>query len=354
MSAALRSGNIGIERLVPWQWLRASDWWEFKLLPVLAIAYLTALRTGHSPTSALPALLWLFAALLPGAAFVSLLNDLTDRADDRAANKANRLANVHGFFPMVLMAFCLAAGAVWAWAWRSQPVIVAAFASGWTAYLLYSLPPFRLKKRGLAGLLCDAVGANLVPALLSALLVGNHFAAPKSGLWLAAVAIWALCWGLRGIIWHQIADEANDRVGGVRTWVVRVGEDRAARTARNVIFPIEFVAICSAIAWSGLYASTSAAIGLAFYLGLVRERLDRFDTALTIARAGPRKAMFLHEYYDVVLPLVLLLAASFIDPRALFLLGAQVILFPRRLQQVVHDVMKLRDPQFKSRRDADK
>lgn len=345
-------GTVGGGGLAPWRWLRASDWWEFKLLPVLAVAYAASLRAGETPADSVPALLWLLAALLPGAAYVSLLNDLTDRADDRAASKPNRLADVHQIFPSLVLALCLTAGLAWAWAWRSEPSIVATFAAGWIAYFLYSMPPIRLKTRGFPGLICDSIGANLVPALLAALLVSWHFSAPVSAPWLAAVAIWALCWGLRGIIWHQIADASNDRIGGVRTWVARVGEDQAVRAARRLIFPIEFLAICFAIAWSGLLAAAAAAGGFIVYLCVVRERLDRFDTSLTIARAGPRTTMLMHEYYDVLLPIALLVAASLVDPANLALLAVQAILFPRRIGQFIDDVLKLRDPQFKSRRNT--
>src|SRR6185503_20264135 len=70
--------------------VRAGEWWEYKLAPILGVFYATAF-TLHVPlTSLWRSALVTLLALAPGAAYVSVINDLTDLDDDRAAGKANR------------------------------------------------------------------------------------------------------------------------------------------------------------------------------------------------------------------------------------------------------------------------
>ena len=42
-----------------------------------------------------------------------------------------------------------------------------------------------------------------------------------SEAWVASVAVWALSYGLRGILWHQLTDLETDRAAGVRTFARR-------------------------------------------------------------------------------------------------------------------------------------
>src|SRR5258708_18851038 len=84
-----------------------------------------------------------------------------------------------------------------------------------------ALPPFRFKERGAAGVLCDAAGEQLFPALVAVALACRGAQRAVSGAWVASVAVWALAYGLRGIVWHQLSDVDNDRAAGFRTFARR-------------------------------------------------------------------------------------------------------------------------------------
>jgi len=89
-SGALRKLWTVFERLG--HLARAGQWWDYKLAPIFAAFYASALVL-QTPVSSLGwGLAQLFLAMVPGAAYVSLINDLTDEADDRAAGKPNRMA----------------------------------------------------------------------------------------------------------------------------------------------------------------------------------------------------------------------------------------------------------------------
>jgi 4-hydroxybenzoate polyprenyltransferase len=72
--------------------MRVSDWWEDKLAPILGTGYATACFAGAPLLDVAGGLALVLFALIPGAVYVGLLNDLTDREDDRAAGRPDPLA----------------------------------------------------------------------------------------------------------------------------------------------------------------------------------------------------------------------------------------------------------------------
>ncbi len=94
---------------------RAGEWWEYKLVPIFAIFYATALTLGMPLSSLWGAALTLLAALVPGAVYVSVLNDLTDLKEDAAAGKANRLASRSAPAVAMLLAVPVAVGLAFCW-----------------------------------------------------------------------------------------------------------------------------------------------------------------------------------------------------------------------------------------------
>lgn len=328
---------------------RASEWWEYKFIPAIAVGYATALHLGGNPWASLGGLIWLLAALLPGGIFVSVLNDLTDRDDDASAGKANRQVGLRRIIPLGVIAACLAVGAANAWQWRSEPWIVAIYAVAWLAFTAYSVPPLRLKRRGLAGVMCDATGANLVPALLAALFSASALGRQPEIGWLAPVAIWSAMFGLRGILSHQIGDVVADRRSKTPTFVARSGPEAAAKLVRWIVFPIEVVALGALLIQTGSTAVPASLAALGLYLILIHERIDRFEMQVTLATPGPRTCLMLHEFYDVFLPLGLLTAGALGEPKVLIVAALHLALFPMRWRQVLSDFVKLLDRQYQRR-----
>jgi 1,4-dihydroxy-2-naphthoate octaprenyltransferase len=318
---------------------RAGEWWEYKLVPILAVFYATALVLRVPITSLWPAALTLLAALVPGAVYVSLINDLTDRKEDSMAGKVNRLAGRSASAMALLIGFPVAAGLFFAWMWRDDPLLLVPYLAAWAAFSLYSIPPFRLKARGFPGVLADACGAHLLPTMVGAALVFRATGAAPSLLWLASAGIWALAYGLRGILWHQLLDAEHDRAAAVRTFVLRQSRRSILRLAHFVLFPIE---ICT---FAFLMSQMTSALPLVFLLLyglLVKRRLRLFRMNAVIVEPRPRYLIILHEYYDLFLPLALLLASAWRFPLDLLALVAHFILFPRRLTQTARDLWKLR------------
>jgi 1,4-dihydroxy-2-naphthoate octaprenyltransferase len=317
---------------------RAGEWWEYKLVPILAIFYAAALHAGAPLTELWFAALSLLAAIVPGAIYVSLVNDWTDRAEDAAAGKKNRLAGRSTAAALALMALPVAAGLAFAFAWRDDPLLFVPYLCAWAAFSLYSIPPIRLKGRGLSGVLADASGAHLFPTLVGAILVFRAAGAEPSLPFLAAAGLWAVAYGLRGILWHQLLDAEHDRAASVRTFVQRHPRARVVRLVHFLLFPIELAAFSLLL---GQLPTLLPVLFLFAYAWLVLRRIRTFALRAVIVEPRRRYLIILHEYYDLFLPLALLLAAAWRHPPDATALLLHFLLFPRRLLTTASDAWRL-------------
>lgn len=317
--------------------VRAGEWWEHKLAPVLGTGYATAFMAGASVADTAGALLVVLAALLPGAVYVSVLNDLTDRESDRLAGKPNRL---EGRSPRAAYAaIALAAGAglaIAVAAWRDDPAALAVYGGAWLAFALYSVPPVRLKGRGAAGAIADATGAHLFPHLLVAAAVLAEAGRSFDGAWPFVVGAWALAHGLRGVTWHQLGDLEADGRSGLRTFA-RADPDRARRVGTYVLFPAELVAFGALLAVAG---GAVAAVLLPLYALLEARRIRRWGGSLVVAApaAGGTYRIAMNEFYVALYPLAFLTAATVRHPRDAIVLAVHVAAFPMTVARTVADV----------------
>jgi 1,4-dihydroxy-2-naphthoate octaprenyltransferase len=305
--------------------IRAGEWWEYKIAPALAVFYGT-LWIAQTPVAASwRAAVALVLALAAEAAYVSVLNDLTDRAGDRAAGKPLRPA------PPLVLAAMLIVGACVAFLWRHDPLLVGAYAGGWVAFSLYSLPPFRLKTRGFAGVLCDAAGAHLFPAMTAVLLASRRL----DVIWLAAVATWAFASGVRNILWHQLRDHDADVRANVHTFVVRRGVSAATRIATHAAFPLQLLALAAMLWW---LRSIWPVAALVVYALLMALRPFRWGVRARIVAAEPRSFVVLNEYDEGYLPVALLFASALAHRADFIALGLHLALFPRHTLQNVREL----------------
>lgn len=319
--------------------MRAGEWWEHKLAPILALFYATALSHGAGIAALVPALLLLLAAIVPGAVYVSIVNDLADREEDERAGKANRMASASPGLARLAVGLPVAAGLAVAWQWRDDPWLLGCYLAAWAAFTLYSVPPFRLKVRGLAGLAADASGAHLFPTLVAVLLACRAAGTAPDPLWLAGAGLWAFAYGFRGIIWHQLVDSDSDRAGGVRTFVQRASRAQAIALGRYVAWPMEIAAFSFLLLKLG---AAGPLVALLLYALLVRQRLRIFRMEAVIVEPRPRYLLLLQEYYAVFLPLSLLAQSTIANPIDGLVIVAHLIVFPVGALTAARDAWKLR------------
>ena len=327
---------------------RAGEWWEHKLAPVLGTGYAAALAGRTHVVHVAGPLAVALLALVPGALYVSVLNDLTDRDVDRRAGKPNRLADRPAGRWWAVVAATVATGAAIACiAWWHRGAALAVYAGAWIAFALYSVPPVRLKSRGAAGAVADAAGAELFPHLLAVAVVLHAASSPFARAFTAAVGVWALAHGLRGAIWHQLRDADADALSGVVTFG-RAHPAAARMLGTRLLFPLELGAFAALLA---LAHEPLLVLLLPLWAVVELRRARRWGGAVVVVRPapGPKYRIAMNELYVGMYPLALLVVGSVHDPRTLAVLAVHVALFPRTLARVAADLYnELRHPRLPS------
>lgn len=326
---------------------RAEGWWEFKAGPILAMAYAAAWIEWIPLHEHVPTLIGIVVSLTALAAAANVLNDYTDLADDAAAGKSNRLAGRPPWFAPAVLAGLASVGAA-----TVAAMPIDARARGWyaanaLAFVLYSVPPARLKIRGYLGILADAAGAHVLPGLYAVYaLAASADVIPGPGI-VALLAIGALAYGLRGILWHQLTDYENDAKTGGHTFVCRVGTERAIAFGEQVVFPIEIGALAFLVVVMG-HPLPLLAIAAELFLVYLRRRYHLVTSIVVAPRE--RFRILLHELHFAVMPLVILLMLTIRDPWDGTILLAHFVLFSSRFRLWAIDLYQLGRRELDERR----
>jgi 4-hydroxybenzoate polyprenyltransferase len=316
---------------------RGDCWWEHKLSPILATVYATAALSRIPFPSLWPVVALALPALIVCASYVSVLNDLTDAKDDQASGKSGRWPGGTRVYPALLLAGCMAAGGAFLIVWRKDALLFYAYLLPWLAFTLYSAPPFRLKVRGIWGVLADASGAHLFPTLFAVVLVYHWSRGEATTQWTILIALWAFAAGVRGILWHQLEDAVNDRKIGLHTFVCLHGTKTAERLGL-LAFLLEFAAFLIML-WLTRNALTLLFLILYGLFAFVRRRL--LGIGLTVIKPARASRMAMAEYYIVLYPLAYLLTASLQHPSALWLVLFHGILFFRHALYLVRETVAI-------------
>jgi len=317
--------------------IRATEWWEYKIGPLLGMGYATTFVTKMPLIEAVPVLLTTLAGLVIGAVFASLINDVTDVDDDVAVGKKNRMAGfserIRWLFPMG----CVVVGVVFGFFIYPDLLSLFFYALAWLSFILYSVPPIRLKTKGGIGVLCCAGGESLFPALFVAARLTYAAEWPVPFWWFLAIGVWALTFGLRAILWHQFRDRENDLMTNTSTFATRIVPERF-RPAAIGLFMVELVAVAGVLLQMNLII---AWLVLLVYSMLVFIRYKRYAN-IPIILFTPENAhwqVMMADFYQAFLPVSLLILAGLSQPWAWWILLVHIIFFPNTVLIAVRDYL---------------
>lgn len=276
-------------------------------------------------------------ALIVCASYVSILNDLTDAKEDQASGKSGRGQAGARLYPALLLAGCMVAGSAFLVVWRKDLLLFSAYLLSWLAFTLYSAPPFRLKVRGIWGVLADASGAHLFPTLFAVFLVYHWSRTEAPAQWITLIVLWSFAAGIRGILWHQLEDAVHDSRIGLRTFAYIHGP-KAAERLGLLAFLLESAGFLLML-WL-----THNALALVFLIlygacAFVRRRI--LGTGLAVIQPEPAARMAMAEYYIVLYPLAYLLTAAWQQPSVLLLLLFHCTLFFRHVLYLMHEILTM-------------
>jgi 4-hydroxybenzoate polyprenyltransferase len=285
--------------------VRFGNWWAHKIPPLLLVVYIELIRREASLGASVAAICVLLFCVSCVAAYGHVVNDWCDIADDQRAGKPNAMRDLGVTQRAALCVGFIVAGFV----------VLAPFANAWPArialalnYLwptLYSIPGVRLKERGIFGVLSDAAGSHITPTLFAFADVSLFAPAAANAAVLTALLLWATVLGIKGILYHQIADRANDEVAGVATFAA--GFDASALfavlTRYNLLLELP-VSVFLVVVVSAFLPMAAAALIVYLALECTKYALG-FEFAVgSDARSRRASVPFANEmFYTVWMPL---------------------------------------------------
>jgi hypothetical protein len=315
--------------------LRVSSWWESKVACALGTAYAIGWMLRIDPRDIASSLLMIFSAMIPGAVYVSLVNDITDIEADRRCGKKNSMAALPSWLRAVALTASILPGFWAAWMFRDCPLTLICYLLNWMVFTLYSVPPARLKVRGAWGVLMDALGSHLLPTLWISYYIAESHSFSLPALLPTALSLWSLALGLRGIIYHQLLDRQRDINSGLSTFATRHDPAAIRRLVLCLVFPTELTALAVCLVFFG--ALTTLPL-LALYVWQTIYFRKRFGQDIVIVGHTGCYHILLSSYYSFYYPVTFLLCIASRSAVGLVFLLLHLILFPNTWSRILRDL----------------
>lgn len=328
--------------------LKTNQWWGYHYMVMLGSAYYVIYITPSPPPIGVMLLrLAIFTIATVGiASFGYVLNDLTDIKQDLRSGHYNIMSSHDRIGRLMILVIILLLGLLpWVWLPRT-PLILILLALEYALFLAYSVPPLRLKTRGLLGPIADSIYAYVVPATIAALVASNGELSQPIFNYLIVLMIWSFLFGLVGILRHQLFDHSRDQLDGVRTFVVKNGWDQAFdqtfRLAKMILPAYVLLVAVQALAnpffFLGFFAHLSGQLWnwnrqlmVTTRCGYPVSRPDRFHLVFD---------QFIGDFCWYWQPLIVLALLSLRSRDYLILLLGHLFLLPNGLKRVVSARMK--------------
>ncbi|GAA3949562.1 hypothetical protein GCM10022246_00230 [Pedobacter ginsengiterrae] len=315
--------------------IRSHEWWAYKLPPLLAIGYATTIMTDTPLYKVALWLIFLLCSLIIGAIYVSVINDITDMDEDIASGKSNRIQHLPKQYRWIIPAICILLGIFFGYFLYPDVLSCFLYSLSWIVFSLYSIKPFRLKNRGILGVIADGCGSHLFPSLLMVSSMSYVSNQQIDYIWFAAVGIWALAYGLRGILWHQFSDRENDIKVNLNTYASGVEPTEFNNKAR-FIFIVEIFALTIMLLKIHLIITIVALI-FYFILIFLRYKINKTQVIIVLKSDDRPYQIIMADYYQMFLPISLLFAAILINIINVTVLIIHISLFPYLLWLAIYD-----------------
>lgn len=271
-------------------------------------------------------LFYLFISILVSIGIAGLgyvMNDIKDFKDDLQNNKPN-LFNKFSKSQSVLIVVLFALLSIFPWLYLPTDkytfyLLVIEF----LLFFVYASPPFRLKEKGFLGIITDALYAQVVPSLLAVYTFSKISNTILNVKLIVLYSAWLLLVGIRNIIKHQVEDFDNDKNTKTKTFVTIYGIEYSKKISLKYLFPIEFI----------LFTSLLITIKTPYFIALLGYIL--YTTILFIKRNKTTEidlfyfinTRIFNEFYEIHLPIILLVCFCFSNAIFIFILGFNLLIF---------------------------
>ncbi|MBS1612382.1 MAG: UbiA family prenyltransferase [Bacteroidetes bacterium] len=322
---------------------RTNTWWNAVVPQVLGWMYMCFLYPEMRHVKEHWFLvLGFFVSLICISVFGYLFNDLCDVESDAKAGKRNVLGELTLPVRLLLVVIPLAVGIV-SWVLIERGIgSIFLFAMQILALVLYSMPPFRLKNRGLVGVVVDAFYGHVNPVLITLLAFGFWYTEDNAIVFFCVIAICTSLKGIRNILLHQLDDRSNDKRAGTQTFVVRNGAYPTLLFINNLL-PFEVFFTLALALFMGYYNPPFFVWTLLFFI------ITYFKFSGWKLRDLPKRQLkfkflyFLNDYYEGWVPVFFLIILCISQPQLSFLLILHLILFPGFVTKLWGDIKTIRE-----------
>ena len=277
------------------------------------------------------------------ASFGYVINDLTDIKQDLRSGHYNIMARHDRLGRCLILVIVVLSGTLpWIWLPRS-PLILILLALEYGLFLAYSVPPLRLKTRGLWGPIADSIYAYVLPSSIAALVASDGEPGQAFVAYIIAFVVWCFLFGLVGILKHQLFDHSRDRLDNIRTFVVTYGWN-AAFDATLKLVNTALLAYLFLITVQG-YANPLIFLGFCVHLSWQLWSCKRQPIVATRLDDPVSRPDRFHLIYDQVLgdfcwywqPLIILILLALRSSDYLILLLAHLLLLPNGIKRMLSE-----------------
>ena len=302
------------------------NWWKPKAGFLLALLFFSAALARVSLRSF--SVIFLLATVTLSAIGVwgHLLNDWGDRAIDAIAGKKNLFHNKSFSLFLVLVFLVLLVSLL---PWFFLPTTVFSYLLLFIEFLLfvlYAIPPIRLKEKIYLAVVTDALYAYAIPAVLAFHTYTLAFHLRNSNLTLSFLFFWSFFIGLRHILYHHVADELNDKKSGINNIALTCTKHQINRFIKRLNLPIEL--FCAFAFFYVQYSNqaeillTASAVILFLHSGVVQS-----IASLSYFPNHTLQGAFLDRFYQSSWLFISLVALILINPAYLIFLPFIIVVF---------------------------
>ncbi len=259
-----------------------------------------------------------------------VLNDLSDYKDDVINGKRNLFINLSTFSSIFLTSVFIVLS-IFPWFilpfdYISLYLIIFEI----LLFFFYALPPFRWKEKGFLGVISDALYAQVVPCILATYTyskIENNIRVCT--FFLVVYLSWLILLGIRNILNHQREDFSNDISTNTNTFVIQIGIKYAENLIMHVIIPIELAL------FSIMLYMLPQSNHLFFYCYLIYAFVYISKEVIVTKKLSNNSTnwysffnrQLLNEFYEIHLPILLLIYFSYHQSFFIWILVLNLLLF---------------------------
>ncbi len=320
--------------------IRIKDWWNYILPPIAGFYGWGLFQSGRSFEDSFFTTVGFFLLTFGVASFGFFINEWTDIKDDLAAGKKNAVATLSISQQTAIFAFIVLQLLIGYRLCVTNLHTTLLLCIQLLSLLLYSCPPFRMKKNMYIAPILDALYSGTIFYLVA---INIHYPtffglniSQQSALVL--LTIWAIFRGFRNIIMHLLTDEKFDAAIAQKTAGTQFHRYSVERFLYRIILPVEVVAFAGfCFAERAAYGILLGVAYLIFMLYWWKRKTHIIPFILKRQSPADESSLYsINIFHEVALPVYIFgLLAVQTDPFYGLYLLLMLLIFPGIRQWIV-------------------